>query len=346
MNFHNNLYLELKNRFMTPSGRKKLLFTLFCSLLFILSLNPSIQQYYESKPCVAPEGCQCTLTSFTETIKDQEVTCDYIRITQDPNSDKVCKSLKDEKICRFPVHCGILEGGCDDYDCDTDDTCLEDGSCLYTPKPCRDDDGCCPRGCLGWDNDCPTPEGCVVECRDDCTNLCAGFTELKYFICDFCTGEECEEKCENAKQKQEYMCDVCETTCENSCKRLTCDSSCDGVCDPSCYRADPDCHSCLKGTCDVEKGYCNNCVWDKDTYCSKCNHVGDGECNCGETPGSVDCKEGVEFCDWTDNCVTLNACWYSLGPYCGDVSCTCPSRTITGSGCCIDYGTGSICVYC
>jgi len=280
-----------------------------CVVLIILTVfHARGQVNCVNQPVLCPDGCQCSKKICNEIINGRDASCEYLQIIHDtPNH---CNYQKDEKICRFY----------EDWDCDDENPCTEDkhienSVCLYTPKSCESGDGCCPVGCVGKDTDCTDPDECLETCSNTCSNVCSSFGELCDFICDICTGPDCQQRCSDCKVKETNLCDNCQPTCEETCTVPVCtDTSCNANCSyvvgTPCYNSDPDCFGCVNGICHPNGGlFCNNCKWESNNACGPL------------TPG---------YCEWDGNCVIMHVCGWSSNKYCEGVDtdkieCECPT---------------------
>ena len=304
---------------------QKYLIILTLATVLSLLVKPSLQAVEPPDTQLCPDGCVCIFDTYEREINGRHATCFYTEIYNEPG--RVCPIPGVDEICTFDFSCTSDED-CDDNDACTLERC-ENGACIYEFKGCEDNDGCCPLGCVGIDNDCQQQE---ESCQSICREICINYNELCNFVCNLC--QDCEE-CNNCRERANELCNVCFARCTGSSESGCSDESCNGICSylpgEPCFNRDPDCYSCVDGTC-ANGYYCNNCQPDYDLYCQRCEHEGDGMCNCNEPSDSIDCQAEGELCYCEGDC-----CYFipTQEEFCyPNIECNCYYDPSKGRRCC------------
>lgn len=282
-------------------------------------VNTQITSCVHNDDC-CPSGCE-GLDNDCPVIDCQEDSdcSDNNQCTKDGCQENKCKytTLEDNEECDEGVCC---DGECETPECHNasccedkhSEVCRENFSCLNPGKcyadcewdeinACKNDDGCCPSGCEGLDNDCG---GCGndSDCDDsnDCTadtcvdNQCEYGLEPDNTPC--ATGVCCEGSCalpicENNNDCEEDVCETCicrdPDTCQSECvcNPITQCINNDNCCPSGCEGLDNDCE-CID-ECEIsEPAYC------QDGFEYACSECGD-PCNewCPK-----DCSQGTDNC--------------------------------------------------
>jgi|GEM_PF-311706 len=241
--------------------------------------------------------------------------------------------------------CVGLPYTCDDELMCTDDTCLGDGECQFTPRPgfCFIDDACWWEADANPDNPCQECISAVTGTAwsNDDTNECAEPGICVVYRCDAgqclpgpkscddgndCTKDACQPAVGCTHTPVEGPCDdrnVC--TLGDFCYGGTCQPGLDSlVCD--------DGNACTNDTCDAKLG-CrhlpNSEPCDDESICTTNDHCIEGAC--GGDP--IDCSDG--------NPCTDDKCFPQIGCFPVDNSAPCDDGDFCTSG---DTCVGGTCV--
>ena len=250
-------------------------------------------------PCKTPQCINYTC-SF---VNDDGDSCDDMDecTIQDTCSAGVCSGIPKVNIL-------ITNGGCNDENTCTDDTCIAvNGTCVNTNNNanmcddglfCTVSDQCVSGMCTGQPRQCPDHGQCKPGLCNEMNDICI-FDKLDNVPCDDSNA------CTNLDTCVDGLCIGQDIICDDSnpCTADTCDPviGCQNVADNSLRCDDSNlCTSeqCISGTCVSSSIPCNPA---NICFNATCDTV-TGICSQTVLPGSVPCDDGIP-CTINDVCV-------------------------------------------
>lgn len=211
---------------------------------------------------------------------------------------------------------------------------------------CRNDDGCCPMGCTGAND-------------NDCSTMCGNSTVDAHETCDGNCPSGCEDNNRCTTKTAYGSAQTCSLSCGyqvisgcmngDGCCPSGCTSANDGDCSATCGNNSVDNNETCDGNCPASCDDRNDCTLDIATGAAQtcslaCTHQrvtacrgGDGCCASGCTSATdSDCPSScasVSACHGGDGCCP-SGCTSSTDADCSAPSCTNVTSCTAGDGCC------------